>query len=239
MAGDFPFEKGASFGEWLHEELHEAVHFETEAWALDRVRRVSDRLQTGRSACHRLVVEIPWMEVVTAFTAPGRYIYFSRSLYQLCGTDAEVAFVIAHEIAHHDLAHVSLFTNWAPKIIHFPGAALFAYAFLTLERRLYGPQKECAADCRGLDLCLQAGYLAPECLELFDVLEGYAADIENTDIVYGPDLSDQDRNAFADWKAKAEMWTWEHTHGYPPLRERRQLLLNHLQERTDPRHNQQ
>ena len=40
MAGDFAFEKGASFGEWFHEELHKAVSFETEAWALDRVQRV-------------------------------------------------------------------------------------------------------------------------------------------------------------------------------------------------------
>lgn len=135
MAGDFPFEKGASFGEWLHSQLHEAVHFETEAWALERVQRVEDQLQAGRPDSHRLVVEIPWMEVVTACTAPGRYIYFMRSLYQLCSTHAEVALVIAHEIAHHDLGHVSSFAKWAPKAIHFPGAALFAYAFLTVERQ--------------------------------------------------------------------------------------------------------
>ncbi|HWY29226.1 MAG TPA: hypothetical protein VNX46_00645, partial [Candidatus Acidoferrum sp.] len=72
MAGDFQFEKGASFGEWLHGRLHEDISFETEAWALDRVQRVEDRLQTGRPDGQRLVVEIPWMEAVTAFTCPGR-----------------------------------------------------------------------------------------------------------------------------------------------------------------------
>jgi hypothetical protein len=30
MAGDFECEKGISFGEWLHEQLHGAMHFETE-----------------------------------------------------------------------------------------------------------------------------------------------------------------------------------------------------------------
>ena len=239
MAGDFPFEKGASFGEWLHSQLHEAVHFETEAWALDRVQRVEDQLQAGRPDSHRLVVEIPWMEVVTACTAPGRYIYFMRSLYQLCSTDAEVALVIAHEIAHHDLGHVSSFAKWAPKAIHFPGAALFAYAFLTVERHLYGPQKECDADRHGLDLCIQAGYNAQECLELFDVLEQYAWDMENSDVIYGPDLSDSERGKLASWKAKAEIWAWEHRHGYLPISDRRQKLLKYLQEKITPEHDRQ
>jgi len=233
MAGDFQFEKGASFGEWLHERLHEAVHFETEAWALDRVKRVEDRLQAGRPDDQRLVVEIPWMEVVTACTAPGRYIYFTRSLYQLCGTDSEVALVIAHEMAHHDLGHVNLFASWAPKIIHFPGARLLTGAFLTLERYLYGPRKECDADRHGLDLCLAAGYDAQECLKLFDVLEQYAWDMENSDVIYGPDLSGDELDAHAGWKAKVENWAWEHRHGYLPIHERRQMLLKHLREKNE------
>jgi Zn-dependent protease with chaperone function len=231
MAGDFQFEKGASFGEWLHGRLHEDIHFETEAWALDRVQRVEDRLQAGRPDNHRLLVEIPWMETVTAFTCPGRYIYFTRSLYQLCGTDAEVAMVIAHEMAHHDLDHVSLFASWASKMIHFPGAMLFAYAFLTLEQHLYGLQKECDADRHGLDLCIKAGYNAQDCLALFDVLEQYAGDIENLDMIYGPDLSDDELGEHASWKAKVEIWAWEHKHGHLPIRDRRQMLLQHLQEK--------
>ena len=84
MAGDFEIEKGASFGEWLHDHICEAVHFETEAWAIERIQRVQDRLQAGRPESERLIVEIPWLEEVTAFTAPGRYIYFSRRLYERC-----------------------------------------------------------------------------------------------------------------------------------------------------------
>ena len=233
MAGDFQFEKGASFGEWLHSQLQEAVYFETEAWALDRVKRVEDRLQAKRPDNLRLVVEIPWMEVVTAFTSPGRYIYITRSLYQLCSTDAEVAMVIAHEIAHHDLGHVSLFANWAPKIIHFPGATLLTYAFLTLERHIYGPRKECEADCHGLDLCVEAGYDAQGCMGLFDILEQYAWDMENSDVIYGPDLSGEELSEHASWKSKVEIWAWQHEHGYLPIHHRRQVLLKHLQERAD------
>jgi hypothetical protein len=239
MAGDFQFEKGASFGEWLHDQLHEAVHFETEAWALDRARRVEDRLQAGRPEAHRLIVEIPWMEVVTAFTSPGRYIYFSRSLYQLCGTDAEVAMVIAHEIAHHDLDHVKLFASWASKIVNHRAATLFVYAFLTLERHLYGPKNECDADRHGLDLCIAAGYNTQECLELFDVLEQYAWDMENCDMIYGPEVSDNELDENASWKTKAKIWAWEHKHGYLPIRDRRQMLLKHLQEKAETKHDRQ
>ena len=84
MAHDFKFERGESFGEWLHREIHEAVSFEDAAWAIDRARRVQDRLQAGRASSDCLMVEIPWMEEATAFTAPGRYIYFTRRLYELC-----------------------------------------------------------------------------------------------------------------------------------------------------------
>lgn len=230
MAGDFEIENGASFGEWLHDQMREAVHFETEAWALERIRRVLDRLQAGRPESERLIVEIPCLEEVNAFTAPGRYIYFLRRLYERCPTDEQVAFVIAHEMAHHDLGHIHLFAGWAPKIIGLPGAKLFAVAFHVLERRLYGPEKECDADRHGLDLCLASGYEGPRCLELLDILEQYALYLGDDDMVYGPDEeSDDELDENASWKTKAQIWAWQRKRGYLPIRDRRQMLLKHLQ----------
>ena len=230
MAGDFQIEKRASFGEWLHGQMHEAVHFETEVWAIERIHRVQDRLQAGRPAGEFLVAEIPWLQEVTAFTGPGRYIYFSRRLYERCATDEQVAFVIAHEMAHHDLGHVHLFAGWAPKIIGLPGAKLFAFAFHALERRLYGPEKECDADRHGLDLCLAGGYDGLRCLELFDILEQYALFMGDDDLVYGPDEeSDDELDENASWKTKAQIWAWQRRRGYLPIRDRRQMLLKHLQ----------
>ena len=74
MSDDFQIEKGMSFGDWLHQQISDAAYFEQEAWAIDRVRRVEDRLQASRGDSERLLVEIPWLDVFTAFTAPGRYI---------------------------------------------------------------------------------------------------------------------------------------------------------------------
>jgi hypothetical protein len=229
MAGDFQFEKGASFGEWLHQQMSEAVHFETEPWAVDRARRIEERLQTGRSQSERLIVEIPWLDVVTAFTAPGRYIYFSRRLYERCASDEQVALVVAHEIAHHDLGHIKVFAGWATAISRLPGADLFAFAFHAIERRLYGPETECDADRHGLDMCLAAGYDGRRALELFDILEQHALDLGDYDIVYGPDEeSDDELDEDASWMTKAQIWAWQRKRGYLPIRDRRQMLLKHL-----------
>jgi len=233
MAGDFQIEKDTSFGEWLHQQMLDSAHFETEVWAVDRVRRVEDRLQAGRTASERLIVEIPWLQVITAFTAPGRYIYFSRRLYERCAIDDQVALVVAHEIAHHDLGHIDLLAHWAPKIMKLPGASLFAFVFHALERRLYGPEKECDADRRGLDMCLAAGYDGDRALELFDILEQHALDMGDHDMVYGPDEeSDNELDEDASWMTKAQIWAWQRKRGYLPIRDRREMLLKHLRRKT-------
>ena len=232
MAHDFQFEREQSFGEWLHREMDKAVWLEDAAWAIERARRVEDRLQAGRAQSDRLWVEIPWLEEATAFTAPGRYIYFSRRLYELCATDEQVAFVISHEIAHHDLGHVALFRGWANAVARLPGATLFALFFHALESRLYGPEKECQADKHGMELCLSAGYSGELCLELLDILEQRAIYVGDEDIVYGPDKeSDDELDENATWTTKAQIWAWQRKRGYLPIRDRRQMLRKYLEAR--------
>ncbi len=229
MAHDIQFERGESFGEWLHREILEAVVVEDAPWAVERIRRVEARLQAGRPKSECLKAEIPWWQEATAFTAPGQYIYFSRRLYELCKTDEHVAFVLGHEIAHHDLGHVALFHGWTDKIIRVPGVAFFTLFIHGLERLLYNPQKECAADRHGLDLCVSAGYDGGRCLELFDILEERALTLGDFDIVYGPDVqSDNELDENAGWKTKAQIWAWQKQRGYLPIRDRRQMCRKHL-----------
>ncbi len=99
--GDFALAEGITFGEWVHAQLHRHVTFEREGWAVERVQRIADRLQNGRPS-ERVYVEVPWLRLRTAFTLPGRYIYFGRGLLEYCPDDETAAFVIAHELAHHD-----------------------------------------------------------------------------------------------------------------------------------------
>jgi hypothetical protein len=109
---DFEVEPGLTFGEWLRRKVEEGAYVEKRDFFADQVARVAERLQADRPAEQHLEVVIPWFNVFKAFTGPGRYIYFSRRLLERCPDDDAVAFVIAHEIAHHDLGHLNFFEVW-------------------------------------------------------------------------------------------------------------------------------
>ena len=83
MAGDFKLEKGTSFGDWLHQQVLEAAQFEDDEWWVDRARRVETRLQADRPPAQRLVVEIPWLEVATAFTHGSLYLFSQAAVRAL------------------------------------------------------------------------------------------------------------------------------------------------------------
>ncbi|MBC8134759.1 MAG: M48 family metalloprotease, partial [Fibrella sp.] len=114
LFGDLPFDADdATLGAWFHRHLTARFALETEAWATDQVRRVMARLNAVRARCpvrgacpFALRAELLWIGEPTAFALPGRYIYIARGLLQEFPGDEPVAFVLAHEAAHHDLGHV-------------------------------------------------------------------------------------------------------------------------------------
>ena len=110
-SGDFELEPGEWFGEWLYNEIATGVHIEQHGFMPDRVRAAAERLQRDRPPDERFIGVVPWLDAFNAFTAPGRYIYFGRRLLERCPHEDSAAFVIAHEIAHHDLGHLDLFAG--------------------------------------------------------------------------------------------------------------------------------
>lgn len=235
MTDDFELEPGLSFGKWMYDQIAQDCVIERTGWAPERVDRVAGRLQKDLSEDERLVVVVPWTDLFTAFTAPGRYIYFSRRLLERCPDDESAAFVIAHEIAHHQLGHLRVFPHWLAALAHVNGGWMAAAAVQSIERRLYGPERECDADRRALDMCLEAGYDAKRSMHLFDVLERHALDVGDTDAVFGLDPeSDQELSEDASWTTKLRTWTWQRTRGYLPIQDRRGALNAHLLARNGP-----
>jgi len=205
---------------------------ETTGWAVEQVTRVVNRLQADVTEHERLLVEVPWMEESTAFTAPGRYVYVSRRLLEVCRTDEAVAFLIAHELAHHRLGHLDTFPDWLADI---PGSQipfLLQGLYRSIEARLYGPEAEVKADLLAIDLCVKAQYQAKKCLEIFDILERIALDMRDVDIVFGPDEADDELDKDAPLSTKLRIWIWQRTRGYLPLRDRRHEILRYLEEGT-------
>jgi hypothetical protein len=182
----------------------------------------------------RLCVEVPWLKEFTAFTAPGQYVYLSRRLLEVCRTDEAVAFVVAHEVAHHRLGHTEIFPEWLAELTGPQIPMLLTALYRSIEARLYGPEREVAADRMAIDLCVRAGYEPGKCLEIFNVLEKFALDIGDLDIVFGPDISDDELDPDAPLSTRLRVWLWQRTRGYLPLRDRRREIVRHLENKMPP-----
>lgn len=228
---DFELEPGLTIGDWAHQELQDTTFVETEGWAPERVQRVAARLQTARPIPERYQVEVLWIQPITAFTLPGRYIYCGRRLLDHCPDDETVAFVIAHEIAHHDLGHLRLLPHWMAKFAHQRMGAVFVFAMDAVERRLYGPERECDADRTGLALCIQAGYDPEKCLRWFPIFEQVMLDLEDDAMVYGPNPEVDELSPDASWTDKVRLWAWQRTRGYLPMMSRHEALKRYLKSR--------
>jgi len=219
--GDLEAAPGVSIGQWLHDELEAEVLFEKEGWALDRVTRVMARLNHHRPEGRPLTVVIPWITAATALTAPGPYIFFYRGLYQLCPDDDVTAFVIAHEMAHHDLGHLNLVPEWMGRIGQRWGGKVAVIVAAAAAKRLYGPERECDADEYALRLCIRAGYDPERCLRLFQILENYFLDQGDVAAVVGTDVeSDEELEPTATRVTKFRVWAYQRRRGYLPIRDR-------------------
>ena len=229
MSHDFDIEPGLTIGEWLYAEVSEAAVIETDGWAPERVNRVLARLQLVRQGRPPLRGVVPWLPAFTAFTAPGDYVYFGRRLLERMPDDATAAFVLAHEVAHHDLGHTKLFPDWLMRAARRRGGVILVALWPGLERRLYGPERECDADRYAVELCVAAGYVANECLEFFRIMAMICLDLGDRAIVFGPDPdSDQELAPTAPWLTKARIWAWQRTRGYLPLTDREAMTRAHL-----------
>ncbi|MEE9551596.1 MAG: M48 family metalloprotease [Gammaproteobacteria bacterium] len=110
------------------------------------------------------------VETVNAFAAPGGYIFVTKGLMRLCGTESELAGVLAHEIGHvlkrHHLealrkqAASELATDLASDVIseHGFNAKPFIKSGMELIARGLDRADELEADRIGVVIATRAGY---------------------------------------------------------------------------------
>lgn len=97
-------------------------------------------------------------------------------------------------------------------------------------RSLYGPEQECDADRRALELCIAAGYDPRKCIGIMDKLEKIALDVHDLGAVYGPDEENDDElSSEASLKTKVQIWLYQRRRGYLPIQDRREMLMSHLE----------
>lgn len=231
MASDFLIEPKVWFGDWFRRQIEENAHIEGHGFFSQQVKRVAARLQPDRRFDRRFEVLVPWLRARTAFTAPGRYMYVSRGLLERCPHDEAVAFVIAHEIAHHDLGHLEILRGAFARHAASLGAGRAMILFFRVrQKRIYSPQWECDADRRAIELCVRAGYDGDRCLEIFRTLELLSLDTRDISGVFGPDFDSHDVSSPEESVlTKVRFWLWQRSRGYLPLRDRWALARRHLE----------
>jgi Zn-dependent protease with chaperone function len=214
-----------ALGEWLHTQLLQTYGMSQDAPAQERLRWVQAKLQRTRLPAAQFQAILLRCDAIMAFTAPGAYLYISEGLQQSLRTDDALAFVIAHEIAHHDLGHIAVYEKRLEMMGSLPGSSAMALLMTATERVIFSPERELAADAQGLKLCLSMGYDGVKCLETFDVLERAALNHQDRAMAYGPDPTRSTLTTALDqWIAKANTWIWQRTRGYPSIQERKERL---------------
>ena len=220
-------------GERLHSVLLRAYGLRERDFSHECVDRVMIELNAVRGAERPMTGEVLWMSAPNAFTLPGQYCYISRRFIERCGSDAPVAFVMAHEIAHHDLGHLHHAEAWAASAAAHAPLRLAALALYGLARLIYSRDMELAADAYALELCRKAGFEPKQCLEAVDILTWYLLDNHNTDAVYGTDVEleldpQQATNLIEKVYIESRLWLARHRRSHPAIYERRQLLLSQI-----------
>lgn len=187
----------------------------------DRVRRVAAALNAQRDG-RPLETVVVWGSVANAAAAPGRYIYISKELEQNLRTDAHVAFVLAHEMAHVDLGHLAP-SHASNALGRLPDQVPVRVAVGLARRISARPEIEYEADAHGLALCLAAGFDADDCIEVFQILERLLLDQRDLDGVFGsmPDPEGMP------WANDVREWWRQRVTGYAPLRDRAERLRIH------------
>jgi beta-barrel assembly-enhancing protease len=148
-------------------------------------------LTRGEKALFDFHFSIVRSNAINAFATPGGYVYVNQGLINLVENEAELAGVLAHEIAHVNGRHIAEIIDRSTKINISTLAAVLAGVFLggggdvtaavasfsmaaatTLSLK-YNRQQEEAADRTGLSYLVAAGYDGRAMLDFLKIMRRF------------------------------------------------------------------
>lgn len=156
-------------GNKIAEEISKNMKFNEDPFYTARVRGIFNRLTPWTSRPLPYAIRIVKEKSPNAFCVPGGNIYVTTGLLDFVRSDAELAFVIAHELAHADGKHVivqmernqklslaalavAIASRGAGAAIMLSNVAAIAMA------NAYSRDLEQEADLKGADIAEKAGY---------------------------------------------------------------------------------
>jgi predicted Zn-dependent protease len=146
----------------------------------DYVQQIGARLAAGTDRA-----QLPWTFRVAddpmpnAFALPGGFVFVTRGILSVVNSEAELAALLAHEIAHVTARHgvqalarrsgpqIGIWAVPVPELRSLDGASGMGAGLLWSE---YGPDAERQADELGFKYVLAAGYDVRDIADLFSIL---------------------------------------------------------------------
>ncbi|MEI8376199.1 MAG: M48 family metalloprotease [Planctomycetota bacterium] len=170
------WEEEQKVGNKLHRMIaREYVLLRTPA-LIQRLQRLARPIVDQRSRKELVItLEVIKSDEINAFAHAGGYVYVNTGLLNFAKTDAELQFILAHEIGHQELKHVVKRMTYATRASELGGEAAstlaqMAYMAVALG---YSKEHEFEADAWAFRAVLHAGHSRDEGLSAMQHLLAY------------------------------------------------------------------
>jgi predicted Zn-dependent protease len=179
----YSLEKDVKLGQQLAAQLDREAKFIDDPVIAEYVNRVGQNLVLHSDAKVAFTIKVVDSDDVNAFALPGGFFYVNKGLLLAADNEAEIAGVMAHEIAHvaarHGVEQASKaqLINWASIGLIFVGGPLGAIAYnaasfgVPLAFLSFGRGAENEADKLGAQYAWAAGYDSNSLVSFFEKLE--------------------------------------------------------------------
>jgi predicted Zn-dependent protease len=127
----FTLEDERKVGKEFYDKLNENNFLIKDRQLNDYITQIGNRvLAQSKKAPFNYTFSIVDSSAINAFATPGGYIYIHKGLISAVDTEAELAGVIAHELAHANARHIASIVDKSTKLNIAALAAIIAAAFL-------------------------------------------------------------------------------------------------------------
>ena len=155
-------------GDNLYREFKKQYRFITTGNEINKLNQIKldlvSRLAKPRGITYEMhYIDDPLVNVLTS----GGHIFFFKGMFDMCKSNSEIAAVIAHEIAHNELGHLTLALKKQKKSKDY---GILGDIFLGIERTVtvsFNQKQESEADFFGMDIVYPTDYNTCDAINLW------------------------------------------------------------------------